>query len=116
MKDHLCECNLGMQTHTTAWDWYWGSDEILKRVLIHAACLHLTYLGNEHSLASPCLMDPRVSEGGPECKFLLLTHTKQLLIVTFCEMTAGYGASFQTHKRTHGHTEGQTDLEVEIVI
>ena len=82
------------------------------RVLIHAAWLHLTYLGNEHSLASPCLMDPRVSEGGPECKFLLLTHTKQLLIVTFCEMTAGYGASFQTHK----WTDRQTDAKVEIVI
>ena len=33
--------------------------------------------------------------------FLLLTHTKQLLLMTFCQTTAGTGASF----RTHGMTE-----------
>ena len=45
--------------------------------------------------------------------FLLLTHTKQLLLVTVCNTTAGNGASFWTHTRTE---EGQTDVEVEIVI
>ena len=44
--------------------------------------------------------------------FLLLTYTNQLLLVTFCHMTAGNGVSFQTHT----HTDGQTDVEVEIVI
>ena len=46
--------------------------------------------------------------------FSLLTYTKQLLFVTFCDTTAGIGASF----RTHGwrRTEGQTEVEVEIVI
>ena len=49
--------------------------------------------------------------------FSLTTHTKQLLLVTLCETTAGIGASFRTHgRRTHGRTEGQTDVEVEIVI
>ena len=52
--------------------------------------------------------------------FLLITHTKQLLFVTFCCTTAGIEVSFRTHARTdgrtHGHTEGQTDVEVEIVI
>ena len=48
--------------------------------------------------------------------FSLLTHTKQLLLVTFCVTTAGIGASFQTHGMTEGRTDGQTDVEVEIVI
>ena len=47
--------------------------------------------------------------------FSLLSHTKQLLLVTFSDTTAGIGASFRT--RTHGQTaEGQTDIEVEVVI
>ena len=44
--------------------------------------------------------------------FLLLTHTKQLLLMTFCQTTAGNGATF----RNDGMTDGQTDVEVEIVI
>ena len=38
--------------------------------------------------------------------FSLITHTKQLLLVTFCDTTAGNGASFRTHARTDG---GRTD-------
>ena len=46
-----------------------------------------------------------------------MTHAKQLLLVTFCDTTAGIGATFQTHTQTDGRrTEGQTDMEVEIVI
>ena len=45
-----------------------------------------------------------------------MTHTKQLLLVTFCCTTAGIEVSFRTHGRTDGRTEGQTDVEVEIVI
>ena len=52
--------------------------------------------------------------------FSLMSHTKQLLLVTFCYTTAGIEASFRTDARTHARTEeeeeGQTDLEVEIVI
>ena len=48
--------------------------------------------------------------------FSLLTYTNQLLLVTFCHMTAGNGVSFRTHGHTHGHTDGQTNVEVEIVI
>ena len=53
--------------------------------------------------------------------FSLLTHAKQLLLVTFCKNTAGNGASFRTHGRTDGWTadgrtaKGQTDVEVKIV-
>ena len=51
--------------------------------------------------------------------FWIMTHTKQLLLVTFCQPTAGIGVSFRTDaRRTDGRTaaEGQTDVEVEIVI
>ena len=53
--------------------------------------------------------------------FSLMTHTKHLLLVMFCYTTAGIRASNRTHAwmdaRTHAQTEeGQTDVEVEIVI
>ena len=43
--------------------------------------------------------------------FSLLTLTKKLLSVTFCDPTAKTGVSF----RTHG-TDGQTGVKVEIII
>ena len=39
------------------------------------------------TLALPCLMNPRTNNA----TFLFLTHTKQLLLATFCDMTAGIG-------------------------
>ena len=50
--------------------------------------------------------------------FSLSTYIKQLLLVTFCDTTAGIGVSFRTDARTDGGQteEGQTDVEVEIVI
>ena len=66
-------------------------------------------------------MDPRglrITQN--TCFFLLLTHTKQLLLMRFCDTTAGNEASFRTHEqteeRTGERTNGQTDLEVEISI
>ena len=44
-----------------------------------------------------------------------MTHTKQLLLVTLCCTTAGIGVSFRTDAQT-AEAEGQTDVEVEIVI
>ena len=34
--------------------------------------------------------------------FSLITHTKQLLLVTFCDTTAEIGASFRTQGQTDG--------------
>ena len=51
--------------------------------------------------------------------FSLMTHTKQLLLVTFCCTTAGIEVSFRTDgRKTDGgrRMEGQTDVEVEIVV
>ena len=56
------------------------------------------------------------------CK-LGLIHTKQLLSMKFCDTLAGIEVSFQTTRtktgmepRMDGRTNGQTDVEVEIVI
>ena len=48
--------------------------------------------------------------------FSLLTHTKHLSLVTFCETTAGIGKKWMFDVRTDGRTEGQTDVKSEIVI
>ena len=49
--------------------------------------------------------------------FSLMTHTKQLLLVTFCYTTAGIGDNFRTDAQMDGgRTEGQKDVEIEIVI
>ena len=63
---------LGVLRHTTAWDRYWGGDETLKLVLINADWLQLAQYCNGWISASPCLMDPMVSEGDPECIFSTL--------------------------------------------
>ena len=49
--------------------------------------------------------------------FSLLTCAKQLLLVTFCDTLAGIEIGFVADGRTNGRTpDGQTDVEVEIVI
>ena len=40
--------------------------------------------------------------------FSLMTHAKQLLLVTFCYTTAGIGASFWTHGQTDARMDGRT--------
>ena len=58
-------------------------------------------------------MDPRGLRVTQNAYFSLLTHTKKLSLVTFCDTIVGIGASFWTHGWTD--TEGWTDMEVEIV-
>ena len=72
-----------------------------------------------HNSAFICLIDPRDLRESKNTYFSLITLTKQLLLVTICDTTAGIGASFQRDARTHRRrmaAEGQTDVEVEIVI
>ena len=52
-----------------------------------------------------------------------MTHTKLLLLVTFCYTTAGIGANFRTHAQTaedgrgrQRTAKGQADVEFKIVI
>ena len=54
-------------------------------------------------------MDPRGTGRTKNAYYSLLTHTKQLLLVTFCHTTAGNGANFWTHTRTDERTNGWTD-------
>ena len=63
-------------------------------------------------------MDPRDLGVTLNAYFSLSKHTKQLLLVTYCDIPAGIQVSFRTHGRTDGGrtAEGQTDVEVEIVI
>ena len=69
------------------------------------------------SLALPGLIKPRDLRVTQNAYFSLLTHTKQVSLAAFCDSTAGNGASFRTLGRTNGErTEGQTDVEVELVI
>ena len=53
-----------------------------------------------------------------DAHFSLLTRTKQLLLVTFCDTLAGIEVSFWADGtgRTEPERDGQTDVEVEIVI
>ena len=48
----------------------------------------------------------RVSQ---DAYFSLLTHTKQLLLVTFCDTTAGNAYSLRTHERTNERTDERTN-------
>ena len=63
-------------------------------------------------------MDPRDLRMTQNAYLSLLTHTKKVLLVTFYDPTAETEVSFRTDGgRTDGRTaEGQTDVEVEIVI
>ena len=52
-----------------------------------------------------------------ELRVAILKHTNQLLLVTFCETTAGNQQNESvTYGRTDVRTEGQTDVKSEIVI
>ena len=65
-------------------------------------------------------MDPSSLRVTKNAYFLLLTHNRRLLLVTFCVSTAGIRASFRTYRKgnagTDGCIDGQTEMEVEIVI
>ena len=59
------------------------------------------------------LRGPRVTQ---KAYFSLLTFTKTLLLITFCDPTAETGVCFQTHERKQNGTDGQTDVTVKLLI
>ena len=105
MKYPLCGYILGVLTHTTALDRLWGGDETLTMVLKL----------NIRTLASPRQQQSnwglRVIQNA---YFSLLTHTKQLLLVTFCDTIAGIGVSFLTHTWTDRCTEVASYLMISL--
>ena len=84
---------LGFASAEIVWLGIWNSDRVVLK-------------SNTRTLASPRQQRSqwglRVTQ---DAYFSLMTHTKQLLLVTFCDNTAGNGAFF----RTHGTTDGWTD-------
>ena len=148
---------LGVLTHTTAWDQFWGGDFFLRLYIHSSASPRLTkvWLGfwnsdhvvlklSIHSLASPrsvgvwlafwnsghvVLRSTKRSLASPrrqwsywglrvtkDAYFSFLKHAKQLLLVTFCETTAGNRKKWKCDRRTDGCIEGQTDLKSEMII
>ena len=81
-----------------------------KVSLIYAARLRLAEYCNAWILTSPWLMDPRGLRVTQNAYFSLLTLTKKLLLVTFCDPTAETGVSFRTHgwNGTDGRMDRQT--------
>ena len=65
-------------------------------------------------------MDPVSLRVTQNAYFSLLTHSKQLLLVAYCDPTAEItkwdGKDGTTDGRTDTRTDGQTNVEVEIVI
>ena len=59
-------------------------------------------------------MDPRDLRVTKNVYFSLMTCTKKLLLVAFGDQAAETGVSFRTDGRTE--VEGQTDVEVEMII
>ena len=63
-------------------------------------------------------MDPRDLRVTQNAYFSLLTLTKKLLLVTFCDLTATTGVSFLIHGMDGtdrmDKTDGQTDVKVKI--
>ena len=53
----------------------------------------------------------RLKSPGQDWYFSLLAHTKQLLLVTFCDTTAGIWVIFRTDGRTHARTDGRKDRQ-----
>ena len=115
---------LGVLTHTTAWDRLWGGEQMFWFEILSALpCLvavwfafwnsdHVVLKSSIRTSASPRRQQSdwglRVTQNA---YFSLITHTKQLLLVTFSDTTAGIGASFRTDARTHGRRTdgGRTD-------
>ena len=78
----------------------------------YLALLHLAQYHDIRSSVSPGLMDQRGLRVTHIKYFSLLTHTKQLLLVTFCDKSAGIWVSFLTHgniERQKINLEGWTD-------
>ena len=98
------------------WHQHWEGDETLDWVLIYVAGIYLAQYCNICSSVSPRLMDPRGLMVTQTTYFSLLTHAKQLSLVTLCDTTARIGKNGSvTYIRTYGHmyvrthvcTEGQ---------
>ena len=115
------------------WLAFWNSDHVVLKSNIRSSALprsvavwlgfwnsdHVVLKSSIRTSASPRQQwshwGLRVTQ---DAYFSLLTHTKQLLLVTFCDTLAGIEVSFWADgtEWTDRQTDGQTNVEVEIVI
>ena len=111
------------------WLGFWSSDHVVLKSNINCSALPctvvvwLTFWNSDHVVlelnvrtsASPQPQQPdwglRVTQN---TYFSLIAHSKQLLLVIFCDTTTGIWAIFWTDRQTEA--EWQTDMEVKIVI
>ena len=94
---------LGVLTHTTALDqlYGWNSEVRFTKQSLFSPRPILQHTDLGFSLPQ----GSQGSEGDPECIFSLVTHNKELLLVTYCDTTTETGVSFWTHRREHRKTE-----------
>ena len=97
-----------MLTHTTSWDRHLARDETLGFWNSDLVVLKLIIRTSASPWRQQSDLGMRVTQ---DAYFSLMTHTKQLLLVTFCDTTKGIGAIFWTHARTEdgGQIDGRTD-------
>ena len=110
---------LGVLTHTTAWDRLWGGEQMFWFEILSAlpcsVAVWFAFWNSDHVVLKSSIRtsaSPRrqLSHWGlrvtQNAHFSLITHIKQLSLVTFCCTAAGIEVSFRTHGRTDGRTDG----------
>ena len=107
---------LGVLSHTNAWDWHWGWDKTLEYDRLWLCLWNSDYVVLKLNIRTSASPRQQWSDWGLRLTlsayFSLITHTKQLLLVSICYTTAGIGASFQKHGRTDGErTDGRKDRQ-----
>ena len=90
---------LGVLTHTTAWDRHWGRDKTLGFWNSDHVVLKLIIRTSASPWQQRSEWGLRVTQNA---YFSLMTHTRQLLLVTFCDTTAGIGAILWTYAQMDG--------------
>ena len=70
----------------------------------------ILFMTRKYLLCGYILGRPERSEGDPNLFFSLLTHAKQLSLVTFFETTAGIRKKWKCDVQTDGWTDGRTDV------
>ena len=118
-KCRLCGYILGVLTHTTAWDQLWGGDETLKWVSIYASQLCLPSI----LMHGSCLCLGSWTQGVWGWPRMHIFHSWHLprnfckwhFVIRLQKLELVFRHMDKRNGRTDG-MDGQTDVEVEIVI
>ena len=106
------------------WLGFWNSDHVVLKSNIHCSALPwsvavwLTFWDSDHVVLKSNICtsaSPRQQHSHwllmvtQDTYFSLLTHAKQLLLVTLCETTARNRKKWKCDVRTYGRKDGRTD-------